>query len=174
MRDRDVCKQHSGDADIGQHGKLVPEVQARFLQALQTGVGIAPAAAFAGISVSTVYNWIERGEQEQAAGKTSKFVEFLEGTTRTRASVRVRLAGLIAGASGRDWRAAAWMLERIAPDEFGRHRVEQHEHNHTGHVSEELLGGRQPVDIPLKTREAIIALIDEAEAEATAGDAEGL
>jgi hypothetical protein len=30
------------------------------------------------------------------------------------------------------------------------------------------------VDIPLKTREAIIALIDEAEAEATAGDAEGL
>jgi hypothetical protein len=66
------------------------------------------------------------------------------------------------------------MLERLAPAEFGRNATVQNEHSQTGGVSEELLGGRQPVDIPLKTREAIIALIDEAEAEVTAGDAVGL
>jgi hypothetical protein len=173
MRGRDVCSSHAGKA--GRKSILKPELQDRFLRGLASGVGVAQAAAYAGIGRSTAHAWLDRGEKEQAAGitaETSEFVVFLDRITRTRATVRVQLAAEIqrAGCEGSkgDWRAAAWMLERLAPAEFGGHATVQHEHSQTGHVSDELLGGRQPVDIPMKTREAIIALIDEAEAEATA------
>lgn len=66
------------------------------------------------------------------------------------------------------------ILERLAPEDFGKHRITQPEqHNHGGgSVANELLGGRQPVDIPLKTREKIIALPDEDEAETAESDPE--
>lgn len=165
---------HAGKA--GRKSVLNPELQDRFLRGLASGVGIAEAAAYAGIGRSTAHAWLDRGEKEQAAGitaETSEFVAFLDGVTRTRATVRVQLAAEIQRAdregSKGDWCAAAWMLERLAPAEFGRNATVQNEHSQTGGVSEELLGGRQPVDISLKTRDAILALIDEAEAEATAG-----
>jgi hypothetical protein len=179
MCGRDVCSSHAGKT--GRKSILNPKLQDRFLRGLASGVGVAEAATYAGIGRSTAHAWLDRAEKEQAAGitaKTSEYVAFLDGITRTRAMVRVELAAQLRAAAVRetkgDWRAAAWMLERLAPAEFGRHATVQHEHSQTGHVSEELLGGRQPVDIPWKTRQAIIALIDEAEAEATAGDAEGL
>ncbi len=160
MRGRRVCKQHSGDANVGRRRKFTPEVRACFLEAIGCGVGIDTAAAFAGVSASTVHNRITRGEQEQAAGKTSEFVEFLEGLTRTRASVHVQLASQIQRAGEKDWRANAWMLERLAPDQFGRHRVAEDEHGQHRPISEELLGGRQPVNVPRETREKIIALLE--------------
>ncbi len=143
------------------------------MQGLASGVGIAQAAAYAGIGRSTAHAWLDRAEKEQAAGitaETSEHVAFLDRVTRTRATVQVRLAAEIqlAGREGSkgDWRAAAWILERLAPAEFGRHQTPQPEHHHTGRVSEQLLGGRQPVDVPLATRERIITLLEESETEA--------
>jgi hypothetical protein len=178
MRDRDVCSSHAGKT--GRKSILNSDLQDRFMRGLAFGVGIAQAAAYAGIGRSTAHAWLDRAEKEQAAGITaeaSEFVAFLDRVTRTRATVQVQLAAQIRAAARTgdgEWRAAAWMLERLAPAEFGRHATVQHEHTQTSHVSEELLGGRQPVDIPLEKREAIIALLEEAEAEAPEGDTVGL
>lgn len=172
-----MCSAHAGKA--GRPTVIDAALREQFMAALATGVGVGVAAAFAGIGRSTAHGWLARGEKEAAAGvtaETSEFVAFLDGVTRTRASVHVRLAAAITSAASGDWRAAAWMLERLAPEEFGKHRITQPE-QHTyagGSVVDELLGGRQPVDIPLKTRKAIVALLRESEAEATAGETEEL
>ena len=174
MRDRDVCSAHAGK--VGRPTVIDAELRERFMNGLQTGVGIATAAAYAGISRSTAHAWLTRGEQEQAAGttpETSEFVAFLDGVTRTRASVQVRLAGRVMLAATSDvpgdGHLALKMLERLAPTDFGAHRVVQHEHTHGGHISTELLGGRQPVEIPRVTREKIVALLEaEAPVEGTA------
>jgi transposase-like protein len=161
MRGREVCKQHFGDANVGQRCKLASDIEARFFETIETGIGVEPAAASAGLSSSTIYNWIRRGEQEQTAGEASEFVEFLERLTRARASVHVRLAeSLTRAAATGDWRAAAWMLERLSPEDFGKHRLTQPTPEHRVSVADELLGGRQPVEVSRETREKIIALLD--------------
>lgn len=174
-----MCSAHGGRN--GRKSRLDSELEARFLRGLTAGVGIAAAAAYAGIGRSTVHVWLERGEKEDAAGitaETSEYVAFLNRVTRTRATVHVQLAAQVIAAASSDtagdWRAGAWMLERLAPAEFGRHQVTQHEHSPTEHISDELLGGRQPVNVPLETREKIIALLEEAEAGVVESDADEL
>lgn len=181
IRGEDVCSSHAGKT--GRKSILNSEIQDRFMRGLASGVGVAEAAAYAGIGRSTAHAWLDRGEKEAAAGKTaedSEFVAFLDRVTRTRATVRVQLAAQIQRAAREDtkgdwqgdWRSAAWMLERLAPAEFGRHATVQHEHTQPARVSDELLGGRQPVDVSLKTRKKIIALLraDKAAAERASGD----
>jgi transposase len=165
MRGRTVCKQHSGDVDIGQRSKLTADVQARIFQALASGCGIEKAAAHATVGVRTVYEWMERGLADQEAGNDTEFSQFSQGVTRTRANLHIRLAARIqqAGAGG-DWRADAWLLERLAPAEFGQKAMVDH------HVSREIdvtdmLGGRQPVEVPREKRERMIAILLEDEDE---------
>lgn len=163
MRGRDVCSVHARKA----HRPTVidADLRERFMQGLATGVGIQTAAAYAGIGRSTAHGWLDRGEQEQAAGataETSEFVAFLDGVTRTRAQVQVRLAGrvLLAATTDADGdgHLALKMLERLAPADFGAHQVVQHEHG--GSIAVDLLGGKQPVDTPLALREEIAAVIE--------------
>jgi hypothetical protein len=147
----------------------------QFLSALATGVGVGVAASFAGIGRSTAHGWLARGEKEAAArvtAETSEFVAFLDGVTRTRAGVQVNLAARMMNAvnTGKgDGKLALAMLERLAPSDWCVHKTTvQNEHQQDGSIAMELLGGRQPVDIPLEKRERIIALLEEADTEAEA------
>jgi hypothetical protein len=165
MRGRDVCNVHAGKTDTGRPSKLDSEITNRVLAALESGVGIVRAAAHAGVAASTVHNWLQQGDADQQAGTESDRAAFLDRVTRTRANVAVRLAAQLQRAGREnvdgDWRANAWLLERLAPDEFGQHQVVEH----VGSVELEILGGAQPVDVPAGKRERMIAIMLEDEPE---------
>lgn len=67
-----------------------------------------------GIAESTFYKWISEPKREEEA-------ELSEALKKAEADYKNALQGLIAkAAQERDWKAAAWLLERKYPDEFGR------------------------------------------------------
>lgn len=114
---------------MGRPTKLTDEIQQKILQALAAGNYQDTAAAYAGISTSTFYNWLERGKTERirvAAGEKPKkteeiFVEFVDAIESARAQAEVRSVALIQkAANDGTWQAAAWYLERSHPQRWGR------------------------------------------------------
>lgn len=99
------------------------------LQALQAGNYVETACSYAGLAVSTVYVWLDRGNREKqriAQGEKpnpqeSTYVEIAEAIEKARANAVVANVAVIqqAARSG-TWQAAAWWLERSMPQQFGR------------------------------------------------------
>jgi hypothetical protein len=101
-----------------------PKITAKVVEALaaavRRGASVPRAATGAGISERTFYRWmaaglaeVEAGDGETLAGKLWRQV------SRARADLEDELLGVVrAGAQG--WQSAAWMLERGAPDLWGR------------------------------------------------------
>jgi transposase len=99
------------------------------LQALQAGNYVEVSCAYAGLSVATIYQWMDKGRKEKehiANGGTphsdqSSYVEILEAIESARAKAIVANVAVIqqAARSG-TWQAAAWWLERTNPQQFGR------------------------------------------------------
>ena len=114
---------------MGRPTKLTDEIQQKILQALAAGNYQDTAAAYAGISTSTFYNWLERGKTERvriSAGEKPKkteepYVEFVDAIESARAQAEVRSVALIQkAANDGTWQAAAWYLERSHPQRWGR------------------------------------------------------
>ena len=77
------------------------------LENLRSGMSIVAACALSGVSRSTYYNWV-KSDQEWA--------EEAEAAIRFGEAVQV---ARISQAGSDDWRAAAWLLERRFPNEWG-------------------------------------------------------
>jgi hypothetical protein len=80
----------------------------RLLDLVRSGVGIGRAARMAGIHEDTLGRWIR--EKPDFAGEIEA----------ARAESSAHLERHIAGAAESDWKAAAWLLERRHPEEYGR------------------------------------------------------
>jgi transposase len=99
--------------------KLTPEVQDRIVAALRAGNYQETAAAYAGISAKTFYEWLNRGESEEP--KEEAFRNFREAVEKAKADAEVRDIALIdKAAHDGSWQAAAWKLERKFPNRWGR------------------------------------------------------
>lgn len=116
---------------LGRDTKLTPERQVTILDALKTGCYVETACLYAGISVATMYNWVERGKRERERltvfpdelGYETEvvFLEFLEAVEKARATAELRaVAQIQKAASEGTWQAASWYLERSAPKRWGR------------------------------------------------------
>ncbi|WP_327074461.1 hypothetical protein OG196_31975 [Kitasatospora purpeofusca] len=87
----------------GRRPALEPEVEKRLLDAVRAGVPVSDAAPMAGVHASTVYRWLERGEQEQQrieAGQRAKagerrFREFRDRFMRARSEGKAQLVLLV-------------------------------------------------------------------------------
>jgi len=102
-----------------------------FLQALTAGNYVEVSCAYAGLSVATVYQWLEKGKAEKAESRRDNgqkpdihkttYIELLEAIESARAKAIVGNVAVIQKAA-RDgtWQAAAWWLERTNPQQFGR------------------------------------------------------
>ena len=116
------------------------------LLALEWGATMEQAAEAAGIARRTIYNWMDRGENEV----TGPFAEFLHAKRAAEAIAEARALAIIqraatggepitktrrapapdgtiaetitAGLSLPDWKAAAWLLERRWPARWGLNR----------------------------------------------------
>lgn len=108
---------------MGRPTKLTPEVQERIVTALRAGNYQETAAAYAGIAAPTFYRWMERGADSD---DDPIYSEFREAVERARAEAETRNIALIQkAANDGTWQAAAWFLERTAPQRWGRwNRVE--------------------------------------------------
>ena len=101
----------------GAKTKLTPKVRDKIISKLKLGNYARTAAACAGISESTFYHWLERGEKE----KSGIYSEFLEAVKEAQAESEANLLNHISKAVlDGQWTAAAWQLERKFPERWGK------------------------------------------------------
>jgi transposase len=94
---------------------LSNQVEKRLCASLAAGNSIATACSLTGISESSFFEWKRRGE----SGETD-FVEFSQSVRRARAKAKQRLVAIIQRQAPRDWKSAAWLLERGFRAEYGK------------------------------------------------------
>lgn len=101
----------------GARPKLNEKVQTKICNALRSSAFREQAARLAGIGVSTLYHWLDLGRQENAP---KVYREFLEAVETAEAESEAALAARITQAAPRDWKAAAFILERKYPKRWGK------------------------------------------------------
>ncbi len=102
---------------------LTEERQAILLSAIKKGLPLKDAASIAGISYASLNRWQNKGEEEDAPPEFRNFCNHL----REAQSVAVdTLLSQITNAARKDWKAAAWILERRHPEAWGRTQRLEH------------------------------------------------
>lgn len=118
--------------------KCTPKTRQVIVDALKAGLYRETAAQLAGIGVSTLYSWIERGEADIEASKRTVYAEFVEALQRGEAEGEADLLATIRESAPKNWQAAAWMLERKMPEKYGRR--DQVKLEHSGRIGHDLEG----------------------------------
>lgn len=113
----------------GRKTLLTPETVETITRYLKDGGYVDHACTAVGIGKSTYYSWLERGRKEadrRAAGlepdeNETQYLEFMDTVEKAQAEAAVSLIGEIANhARNGTWQAAAWILERKFPRQWGR------------------------------------------------------
>ena len=91
--------------------RLTPEVQATVCKAIRHGATYQAASEAAGIAYSTFNDWHK--------DPRPRFVKFSEAIRRANADAQLDLLAKIGNQADKDWRAAAWILERRFKNDFG-------------------------------------------------------
>jgi len=94
---------------MARKSKFNEAITNRIAEALRIGATYEIAAEYAGISRSTLYNWMEKGK-EQNSGQYRTFLDSIK-TAEARGAI-ANLAMIESAAKAGDWKAAAWRLER--------------------------------------------------------------
>lgn len=94
----------------GRPTKRTQETISKILQAIEMGATKRLASLYAGIDISTFMDW------------QARFPDFSEQVKKAEAKSALRwLAKIEQAANEGSWQAAAWKLERLYKDEYGRH-----------------------------------------------------
>lgn len=99
--------------------KLTASAQKVIIAALETGATYKLAANCAGLSYISIRDWIKIGEDDEVDGKSTKFSDFSKLVKQTVSKFACKKLKSID--IDEQWQAAAWLLERRLPDDFGRH-----------------------------------------------------
>ena len=101
---------------MGRPTKLTQEVERAICDALKAGATLRIAAEFAGIGERTLATWL--------ASPAPRFQQFQQAVKQATARGDVgALAVIQKAAKDGTWQAAAWLLERRHPAEYGRRQV---------------------------------------------------
>lgn len=103
----------------GRPSSLTEETVDDIVRMLERGAYLTHAAAAVGVDRRTLYRWLEQGGKDLAEGRNTEEATFHSRVAQARAKGRVAMCQVIDDAAKRDWRAAAWMLERTDPELFG-------------------------------------------------------
>jgi hypothetical protein len=116
--------------------KLTEPIAKQIELAVRDGASYRVAAKHAGVSERTFHRWMTRGQDEQERIEAAEareasersccprraeksFWQFWQRIEQADAEAQVRAAAQISAAAAKDWRAAAWLLERRDPATFG-------------------------------------------------------
>ena len=100
----------------GRPTKLTPDVQDLIVDGINAGLTFGLTCARAGVNPATFYRWLEKGE----TAKSGVYSEFCDTVSRAKADSALRLVSQITLQAPTDWRAAAFLLERRFPDDYGK------------------------------------------------------
>lgn len=102
---------------MGRPSRLTPEIAKEIVDAISIGVPRDMAAKSVGVQPSTLYQWLSKGrEGNEDYREFSEAVEKADSLVVKRALVRITQAAT----KEQHWTAAAWLLERKHPAEFGQ------------------------------------------------------
>jgi uncharacterized protein (DUF849 family) len=110
---RDVCHAHSG-AKVGRPSALTPEVCDRLVQAKKAGCPDWVAAQSAGISTTTYYEILKRGETEEAGPAR----DLLEAIRRAEAEAYLHAMVAWRREMAGNWRAGVAYIDRADRGRF--------------------------------------------------------
>lgn len=100
--------------------KLTPELQKKIVTVIRLGHYIETAAAYAGISKQTIYNWMRKGAREESG----IYRDFHDQVTMALAESEIRDLGYIEKAAKKgSWQAVAWKLSRRFPTRWGKNTI---------------------------------------------------
>lgn len=109
----------------GKRGKITRGDAIVYL--LGRGLYVEDAAAIVGVARSTAFDWIARGEEwidteiEKVPEAEKVYREFSVAVEKARSEAReIALDSIRAAAREGQWQAAAWYLERTAPNRYAR------------------------------------------------------
>lgn len=110
------CHSHSDADDVGRPTKLTKDVEEMIVSAIRVGNYAVVAAQAAGVTESTFYRWLDRGEKQQRG----KYCEFRESIKRAEAEAQVYAVAIVRRQMPESWQAAMTYLERKFPQMWGR------------------------------------------------------
>lgn len=116
----DSCSVHMGRA-IGHPTTLTSDVADQIVASLRAGNYIVVATKAAGVPRQTYNAWMARGRSTAAADEPYR--DFRARVERARSEAETRAVAQIASAARTNWQAAAWLLERTAPERWGKPSV---------------------------------------------------
>ena len=98
----------------GPKGLFTPQLQKEVCESVEQGNTFKTACEAHGIGERTLYDWMKR------------YPAFAAAVYVSRSRAKAKLVRVIVKQAPRDWRAAAWILERSWPNEYARtERIEQ-------------------------------------------------
>lgn len=131
------CWQHSEKGHrSGRRSGLTPERRDEFLRHIASGTTIRDACAMAGIGEASYYRWMETGEADAERDRDTPYRKFRVAVEQARCEARVTALQHIRDAMPKNWRAAAWYLERTQPEEWGK--PDRYEIKHSGDLRTEV------------------------------------
>jgi len=105
----------------GRPTKLNDSLTLKVCEIISEGNYIETAAACAGISKQTLYNWLKKGARDKILKRNNVHTRFLDAIKTALAESEAGDVRLIsAAAKAGFWQAAAWKLERRNPSRWGR------------------------------------------------------
>lgn len=104
-------------AKRGRPSHFTPENREKILTAVRLGTADMIMGASAGVDYSTIRGWVAKGEKE-GKGEFYEFSLALKAAKGER--VNRWLAMIEKAAQIGTWQAAAWKLERLYPEQYGR------------------------------------------------------
>ncbi|MCA1697442.1 MAG: hypothetical protein LC790_00460 [Actinobacteria bacterium] len=117
MRGSALCHAHGGQA-VGRPTLLSDELEQKLTDALRAGNYLSVAAAYAGVSRSTVHRWLALAEEENP---DPRLVHLRDEVRKAEAAAEVHAVAVMRKASAAgEWRAAATFLERRYPERWRR------------------------------------------------------
>lgn len=119
--DTDRCRQHGKLVKPRTPTALCAADQAALFDALKDGLALDEAVVHAGVSRSTVYDWLARSRE---SGSAPEYAEFAAGVERARTELERRTLRDMARASAKGNVAAQkFLLQHVNPARYGHRRA---------------------------------------------------
>lgn len=148
----------------GRHTKLDKDHQDRMVAALRAGNFRQVACEYSGLDYSTFARWMRTGVQRP----NSEFGAFRKAILEAERHAEVNCVARVMKAAEKDWKAAAWWLERKRSERWSRKEKLEHTGASGGPIKAQVKVLKELSDADL---DAVEAIIKRATAPGPSGDA---